>query len=132
MSSKKLISSIIEIVLGVVLLVCGNLHVIDAFWSGMGTALVFVGVLYLIRSIRYTKDEKYKEAYDTAAKDERNRFLAMKAWSWTGYLLVLLFGVATIVFKIAGYEELMFFCSYTVCLILVIYWVSYFILRKKY
>ena len=132
MGNKRLISSIIEIVLGIVLVVCGSLQVIDAFWSGMGTALIFVGVLYLIQSIRYQKDEKFRENYDTATKDERNRFLAMKAWSWTGYLLVLIFGVATIALKIAGYETLMFFCSYTVCLILIIYWVSYFILKKKY
>ncbi len=132
MNNKRLISSIIEIALGVALLICGNLNVIDAFWSGMGTALIFVGVLYLLRGIRYKKDASYREKFDTEVKDERNRFLAMKAWSWTGYILVLIFGVATIVLKLAGYEELMFFCSYSICLILLIYWVSYFILKKKY
>lgn len=132
MSNKKFISSIVEIVLGVVLLICGNMNMIDPFWSGMGTALIFVGVLYLIRQIRYKTDASYKEKVETETKDERNRFIAMKAWSWTGYLLVLIFGIATIVLKIAGYEELMFFCSYSVCLILTIYWVSYFILKKKY
>ena len=132
MSNKKFISSIVEIVLGVVLLICGNMNMIDPFWSGMGTALIFVGVLYLIRQIRYKTDASYKEKMDTETKDERNRFIAMKAWSWTGYLLVLIFGVATIALKIAGYETLMFFCSYTVCLILIIYWVTYFILKRKY
>lgn len=132
MSNKRMISSIIEILLGAVLLVCGNLQIIDSFWSGMGTALIFVGVLYLVRSIRYKKDAAYKEKMDTEYKDERNRFLAMKAWSWTGYLLVLIFGVATIAFKIAEQETLMLFCSGTVCLILMIYWIAYFILRKKY
>ena len=132
MNNKRFISSIIEIVLGIALLICGNMNVIDPFWSGMGTALIFVGVLYLIRQIRYKTDASYKEKMDTETKDERNRFIAMKAWSWTGYLLVLIFGIATIVLKIAGYEELMFFCSYSVCLILLIYWITYFILKKKY
>ena len=132
MNNKRFISSIIEILLGVALLICGNLQVIDAFWSGMGTALIFVGVLYFIRQIRYKTDASYKEKVERETKDERNRFISMKAWSWTGYLLVLIFGIATIVLKIAGYEELMFFCSYSVCLILTIYWVAYFILKKKY
>ena len=127
-----MISSIVEILLGAVLLVCGNLQMIDSFWSGMGTALIFVGILYLVRSIRYKKDAAYKEKMDTESKDERNRFLAMKAWSWTGYLLVLIFGVATIAFKIASREMLMLFCSGTTCLILLIYWIAYFILRRKY
>lgn len=132
MSNKKFISSIIEIVLGVALLICGNLQVIDTFWTGMGIALIFVGGLYLTRQIRYKTDVSYKEKVETETKDERNRFLSMKAWSWTGYLLVLIYGIATIVLKIAGYDELMFFCSYSVCLIILIYWITYFILKKKY
>ena len=132
MSNKKFISSIIEIVLGFALLICGNLHVIDSFWSGMGTALIFVGILYLIRGIRYKSDATYKENYDTAAKDERNHFLAMKAWSWTGYLLILIFGAATIVLKFIGQEELMLFSCITVWLTALIYRIAYAILKKKY
>ena len=132
MSNKKLISSIIEIILGMALLICGNMNVIDSFWSGMGTALIFVGILYLVRGVRYKKDTSYREKFDTEVKDERNRFLAMKAWSWTGYMLVLIFGVATIVLKIVGQEELMLFSCITVWLIALIYRIAYVILRKRY
>lgn len=132
MSNKRFISSIIEILLGVGLLVLGSIGIIDSFWTGMGTALIFVGVLYLIRQIRYKTDANYKEKFETEAKDERNRFLSMKAWSWTGYLLVLIMGVATIALKIAGYEQLMLFCSSIVCLIITIYWIAYLILKRKY
>ena len=132
MNNKRLIVSIIEILLGVALIICNELGVIDPFWSGMGTALIVVGVLYTIRNIRYNTDKTYKEKFDTETKDERNRFIAMKAWSWTGYLLVFIFAIATIVLKIAGYENLMFLASGVVCLIIVIYWIAYYILRKKY
>ena len=132
MSNKRFISSIIEILLGVGLLVLGSIGIIESFWTGMGTALIFVGVLYLIRQIRYKTDANYKEKFETEAKDERNRFLSMKAWSWTGYLLVLIMGVATIALKIAGYEQLMLFCSSIVCLIITIYWIAYLILKRKY
>ena len=132
MSNKRFISSIVEILLGIALLMLGSIGIIDSFWTGMGTALIFVGVLYLIRQIRYKTDASYKEKFDTATKDERNRFLAMKAWSWTGYLLVLIMGVAAIALKIAGYEQLMLFCSCTVGLIVAIYWITYLILKRKY
>ena len=132
MNNKRLIVSIIEILLGVALIIYNELGVIDPFWSGMGTALIVVGVLYTIRNIRYNTDKTYKEKFDTETKDERNRFIAMKAWSWTGYLLVFIFAIATIVLKIAGYENLMFLASGVVCLIIVIYWIAYYILRKKY
>ena len=132
MNNKRFIASIAEIILGLALIVLGEMQMIDSFWMGMGTALIFVGVIYLVRQIRYKANTGYKEKVDTETKDERNRFLAMKAWSWTGYLLTLIFGVATIAFKLADQDTLMFFCSGSVCLIVTIYWVAYYILRRKY
>lgn len=132
MNNKRFIASITEIILGIILIVLGSLQVVDSYWTGMGTALVTVGVVQLIRQLRYKTDKAYKENVDVAVKDERNRFLAMKAWSWAGYAYVLLCAVASIVLKIAGYEDLMFFCGYSVCLIVLTYWISYLILKKKY
>ena len=105
---------------------------IDSFWSSMGAALVVVGALQMFRIIRYNTSPKYKEATDTAIADERNRFIRNKAWAWVGYVYIMAAAVATIVFQILGEETLMFFCSGSVCLLLVIYWISYFILNKKY
>lgn len=132
MNNKRFIASIIEIILGIILIILGCLQVVDSYWTGMGTASVTVGVLQLIRQIRYKADKEYKENVDVAVKDERNRFLAMKAWSWAGYVYVLLCAVATIVLKIAGYDVLMRLTSGSICIILLLYWISYWMLRKKY
>lgn len=126
------ILSILYIVIGVALIVCDCLQLVDEFWSGMGTAFAVIGVLQMIRLIRYKTNAIYKENTDTAVNDERNRFIGMKAWSWAGYLFVFVAAVATIVFKLIGQETLMFAASGSVCLIITIYWISYFILRKKY
>ncbi len=126
------ILSILYIVIGVALIVCDFLQLVDEFWSGMGTAFAVIGVLQIIRLIRYKTNATYKENTDTVVNDERNRFIRNKAWAWTGYLFIITAAVATIVFKLLGEETLMFFCSGSVCLILVIYWISYFILDKKY
>ena len=132
MSNKRFISSIIEIVLGFVLLVLGCLNIVDSFWSGMGGALICVGALYLFRQIRYKTDTDYKKQAEVEAKDERNRYLSMKAWSWAGFLFVILSAVATIILKIAGLEDLMMVTSGSVCLITLLYWITYLILRRKY
>lgn len=123
---------ILYVIIGATLGICGELGVVDQFWNGLGAAFVVVGVLRLIRLIRYSTNLQYKEATDTALNDERNRFIRNKAWAWAGYLYIIVAAVATIVFQILGEETLMFFCSGSVCLLLVIYWISYFILRKKY
>ena len=126
------ILSILYIAIGVTLIVCDCLQLVDEFWSGMGTAFAVIGVLQIIRLIRYKTNAVYKENTDTAVNDERNRFIGMKAWSWAGYLFVFIAAVATIVFKLIGQETLMFAASGSVCLIITIYWISYLILRKKY
>ena len=130
--NKRFIASIIEIVVGLGLLLLRFFDVIDDFWSGMGTALIVVGVLQLIRHIRYKTNETYKAAMDVELNDERNKFLSMKAWSWAGYLFVMIAAVAAIVLKICGLDEYVFFASGSVCLIIILYWVSYMIVRKKY
>ena len=128
----KLITSIVEILIGAALIILHFAQVVDEFWSGMGTALLLVGVLFLLRNIRYRRNETYRETVDVEVNDERNKYLSMKAWSWTGYLFVLIAACSTILFKLLGREDLMMFCSGSVCLIIVLYWISYLWLKKKY
>lgn len=132
MRKARLISSILEIVIGVVLCVCYFANLIDEFWSGMGVALIVVGALFLLRNIKYQTNEKYREEIDVQNSDERNKFLSLKAWSWAGYLFVIIAAVGTIIFKFVGKEDLMMLSSGAVCLIVFLYWISYMILRKKY
>ena len=132
MNKTRWIANIVEIVLGVILLIFGMMGTIDEFWHGMGVALIFVGILQMIRSIRYHSNPEYKETYDVAIQDERNKFLRIKAWSWAGYLYVMIAAVGSIVCKLLGREDLMMFCSMSVCLIMLLYWASYMVLKRKY
>ena len=132
MNKTRWIANIVEIVLGVILLIFGMMGTIDEFWHGMGVALIFVGILQMIRSIRYHSNPEYKETYDVAIQDERNKFLRIKAWSWAGYLYVLTAAVATIVFQIIGKQELATAAGFSVCIIMVFHWLSYLYLQKKY
>ena len=129
---KRIIANIMEILIGIGLIICSCANLLDEFWSGMGGALIAVGGLQLFRLLRYSADKAYQEAVDVAVNDERNKYISMKAWSWAGYLFVLIAAVASIVLKILGYDVYVSFASGCVCLILVLYWLSYLILRKKY
>ena len=120
------------IVLGAVLCVCHASGLIEEYWSGMGVAFIVVGILQVIRQIRYRTNEEYREKFDTASKDERNRFIANKAWAWAGYLFVMIAAVGSIVFKLMGREDLMRMASGGVCLIMLLYWGSWMVLKRKY
>ncbi len=132
MRKVRMFASILEVIIGITLCVCYFAHLIDEFWSGMGVALIVVGTLFLLRNIKYHTNEKYREEIDLQNTDERNKFLSLKAWSWAGYLFVIIAAVGTIVFKLADKEELMMLASGSICLVICLYWISYVILRKKY
>ena len=131
-SNRKIIISILWILLGIGLLVAGLVAEINSFWSGMGAGFIFVGALQLFRWVRYARNEEYRKDVDTEVNDERNRFLAGKAWSWAGYLFVLISAVASIVFRIADQELLCYCAAGAMSLVIALYWVSYLILKKKY
>jgi uncharacterized membrane protein len=129
---KRVISNIIEIAIGIALSVLGYSNAVDEYWGGMGTALIFVGCISLLRQVRYHKNEEYKEKVDIESNDERNRYLRMKAWSCTGYIFVLIAAVASIMLKIMGLDQYSLVAGYCVCIMVVLYWISFLLLRRKY
>ena len=129
---KKNTYPIALIIAGLALIGLGFVEIVDEFWSGMGSALLVMGIIRLLRFYRLKKNDSYREMTETAVTDERNQFIRMKAWSWAGYLFIMVSAIATIIFRILGQDLLSQFASYAVCLMLVLYWVSYFVLKKKY
>ena len=132
MKKEKLIVSIIEIIVGGALLISSLFGVVDEFWSGMGTSLFIIGVIFLSKNIKYKTNKEYREKLDIETNDERNKYISLKAWAWAGYIFVLLGGVGTIIFKLIGKEDLMMMASASVCLIMILYWISHTVLKKKY
>ena len=127
-----ILAAIIELLIGVILIAGNQWFWKDEFWNSMGLAMVLIGILQMIRCIRYQKDKTFRETVDVSNNDERNKYLALKAWSWTGVLFVNISAVAIIILKIVGQEGYMMMISGSVCLMLILYWISYSLLQKKY
>ena len=131
-TNRRMILSIVWIVLGASLLGANLAGLLGDYWSGLGGGLLGVGVFQVIRNVRYLSNPAYREKVDTTNSDERNRFLAGRAWAWAGYLYVLVAAIATIVFQIIGKTELATAAGFSVCIIMVFHWLSYLYLQKKY
>ena len=129
---KRKIVSIIWIIIGVALIGLAFAGKVDEFWNGMGSGLVVVGVVQLARFYRLRKNEAYREKMEIEASDERNRFIRSKAWAWTGYLFILVTSVSIIVLKIIGQDLLSMAASVSVFFMMILYWISYAILIRKY
>ena len=131
-TNKRMIASIIEIAIGIVLGVLGFTGVVDSYWYGMGTALITMGVIFLFRAFRYKNNTEYKEKVDVEVNDERNKYLRMMAWSWTGYLFVLIAAFISILLRILDYDQYSMMCGFAVCLLVTLYWISYLIVKHKH
>lgn len=132
MKTKGYLVSVIYIIIGVILFGLSCFEIVDSFWSGMGSALLTIGVLQLVRRYRFYKNEAYREKIEIEENDERNHFIRNKAWAWAGYLFVMTMAVACIVLKIVGLDTWSFAASGMVCFMLVLFWISYMILKRKY
>ena len=130
--SRRIVLSIAWILVGAVTFALGVMGILDEFFSGFGGALLAVGILQLIRHIRYKTNVEYKEKIDTEINDERNKFLSGRAWAWTGYIMILATAVGAIVFRILGEDELCSLCATAISLMAIIYFVAYMILKRKY
>ncbi len=131
-SNKRMIANIIFILLGGTLLGLGIAEIIDAFWSGMGSALIMIGIIRIIHFVRFRNDETYREQLEIEKTDERKQFIRNKAWAWAGYLFVLAAAVCSIVFKLLGQDLLSIAAGFSVCFMMIAYWLCYVFLSKKY
>ena len=131
--NKRLALSAFWVILGVTLIILSVTGVLEsALYGGMGGGLTVVGVFQVIRNLRYRKDNEYKEKIDTEYSDERNSFLRMKSWSWAGYITVLVEAIGAVVAMVMGQETIQLVLSYSVALIVFVYWLMYMILCRKY
>ena len=132
MKNKTAIYHIVMLVTGLALLVAAFAGKVDAFWNGMGSALVIVSALRLLKSYRLSKNDAYREKKEIEASDERNQFLRTNAWAYAGCLFTVISGLSVIIFKLVGQDLLSQATSGAVCLMLILYWVAFLVLQKKY
>lgn len=131
MKKRNLYINIFWIVLGAALIGANMAGLLEDIYCGFGGGLVGVGIVNLIRTLRYRSDPEYQEKIDIEINDERNRYIRMKAWSWAGYLFILIMAIVTIVCMVLSKMLYMQMASFMVCLMLILYWGSYMVLRGK-
>ena len=129
---KKSYYYISLIVIGSILSVLSFMEKLDAFWSGMGSALLVVGIIRLLKEHRLNKNDTYRQQVEVYYKDERIQFIRVRAMSWSAYCFIIISAIATIIFHILNQKLLSIASSFAVCLMLLIYYVCYYVLKRKY
>lgn len=132
-NKKKLAVSIMWVIIGAALLILDIAGIINnPVYSGLGGGWIAVGIMQIVRNIKYNSDGEYKEKVDVAYNDERNGYIRMKAWSWAGYLFIIGSAILCIVLFVLKQTMYAQIVSYCMCAVLALYWISYMYLQKKY
>jgi len=130
--NSRIIINIVWLIVGGILISLFFAGKVDEFWNSMGVSLIAVGVIQLVRSYRLYNNKEYREKMEIEESDERNHFIRNKSWAWTGYLFILTASVFIIIFRIMNQDLLSFVTSMAVCFMLVLYWICYIVLKRKY
>ena len=132
MKNRRVLSYVIELCVGAALMLAAILTRLDSYWTGLGAALAVMAVLRLAMLLFYRKNETYAQKIDVRNGDERNRFLAEKARSWTMYISILAAACGTVVFRALGQDTYSTACGLFVAVMVAVYWISYLVLKRKY
>ena len=101
------------------------------YLSPFGSALLVIGIVRVRNHYLITKDDETIRKQQIAETDERNIAISNKAKSISFNLYIILACVTVIALQIMKITEFAQIIGLTVCILLVIYWIGYFILQKK-
>lgn len=101
------------------------------FLSSFGFALTVIGIAQIRKYFIITKNEETIAKRQIAETDERNISIANKAKSISFMIYVLLASVSVIILEICNKTQLAIILSGTVCVLVLSYWISYWIIHKR-
>ena len=129
---SRLNIAIIYVVFGVVMIASTFITKTDnSFISSFGFAMVIMGMIRIRNYRIITKDETTIRKQQIIETDERNISIVHKAKSAAFAVYTFILGAAVIVLSFIGMHEVAKWVAYSVCLLVIIYWICYFIYQKK-
>jgi len=130
---QRLVIAVSYILLGLAMVIADILKGFgNYFFFSFGFALVLMGIARLFRYRKITKNDQTLRKQELAESDERIRMIAERARSWCFSLSLMGAGIVVIVLNVIGkHDEALPFAWY-VCGMVVLYWICWSIIHKKY
>lgn len=98
----------------------------------LGIAFVIMGILRTHQYRKDTKDEKTIRQKELVETDERNRMMLERAKSWAFSFSTFIAGDMVIILSLMGKHEVAQIFAWFLCGMIVLYWLCWHIIRKKY
>ena len=121
------------ILLGIVLICTDLLNGSENdFFFSFGLTLVIMGIVQFLRYRKITKSDQSLRKQELTETDERNRMISERAKSWVFSFSVIIAGMIVIVLSLLGYHDQALPFAWYVCGMSALYWIFWYIIRKKY
>ncbi|MGM9551507.1 MAG: hypothetical protein ACI3XA_04560 [Clostridia bacterium] len=101
------------------------------FFSSFGLVLFVIGIAKIRKYRLITKDEETIRRQKIAETDERNIAILHKAKSVAFGVYSCISAVMVIVFEIMGKDEIAIILALMLCVLVFVYWLTYWIYQKK-
>ena len=126
--------SVVEIIIGMIIDVLALSGLVEdpSVLTGIGSGILAIGIVQLLRVIRMEQNPELKKRIETASKDERYAFISMKAKEAAFAIYLLITGVLCMVWMILGYRGEGMMAGMSICLLVILYTVLFHILARKY
>ena len=128
----RIYTGVLYLIVGAAMIVTYAVKSGNEFLCSFGGALVLMGILRILKHKRLLKNGDALEKQRIAETDERNIMLAHRARSLAFSFYVFLSCCAVIVLQFLDMGEKALPLAYSVCALLILYFVCYYILNKKY
>ena len=102
------------------------------YFCSFGLTLVIMGILRIFQYRRITRDDKTVRKQELKETDERTCMISERARSWAFSFSLLVCGIVVIVLSLMGYHDRAQPFAWYICGMVVLYWIFWFILGKKY
>ncbi len=128
----RLLVGIIYIVLGIAMAIVAVVSKTEnQFISAFGFALTVIGIVRIRNYFLITKNDETLKKQEIIETDERNVSIVNKARSAAFTVYILLAGLSVIAMGLLNKMEISIWVSYSVALLVFIYWICYLIYQKK-
>ncbi len=127
----RLYISISYVVIGIAIMLISYFYENDML-SSLGLVFVVMGIARLRQYRRIVKNEEIFLKRKIAETDELNVkiWTEAKSLAFSSYIFIL--GVCCIILQILNKKELAIAFSYNIMIFIAIYWICYYITKKKY
>lgn len=124
---------IIGIILDAVFIILQSIDYEGGVIFGMGTTFIFIGLVYLLRVHRLSRNAEKAADYEASITDERSAYIVSKARSATFYICIFAQLIAALVCIFAINQRLIGeVLMYLTCFQCLVYYVILIIFNKKY